>query len=486
MARTLVQPGSGSTRDIALCYLSGGKQAAPALGPDVCVVQETADAYDRVGDGGVADWQDTVSWAAEQAGGFSPGKVWLIGFSAGCQGVRTQIIQGCKADYVFALDGIHLPLSGTPQDYKTAPWLATKQRADAGDCVFFCSYSNTAAYNNKTVRASLQQLFGIDPECFGSTTEPCVQGSGNFLIFGATQSGSGTPATEHTSQVNDLLPAIIPVALGKRTLGGRRGAMFWIVGLAAALLGAWYFDLLQPVAVAQQDDVAVIDQLLQVEGHGFPGELPLGSVVLESAELQATVLPDVAEQVVLGLTLGGERADVGSVPFPRILVVRLDHLQGMEPGARRAPIRQPAALSRRQRVRQLDGAWLVEPSAESRWPGRQLGLPLLVVVSAPRPVPAVLVAVATAEPVPIGQGALAPGLLAHRVVRPLGPRPPGLAAPVAEASPPPSVDRQGGGAGLADAGWPGLSDELAAHGDKSPVPKRAQAPMTKAPPITTW
>ena len=264
MARTLVQPGSGSTRDIALCYLSGGKQAAPALGPDVCVVQETADAYDRVGDGGVADWQDTVSWASEQAGGFQVGKVWLIGFSAGCQGVRTQIIQGCQAAYVFALDGIHLPLSGTPQEYKTAPWLATKRRAEAGECVFFCSYSNTAAYNNKTVRASLQQLFGIDPDCFGSTTEPCVQGSGNFLIFGATQSGSGTPATEHTSQVNDLLPAIIPVALGKRTLGGRRSAMFWIVGLAAALLGAWYFDLLEPVAVAQQEALvagAVGDEL---------------------------------------------------------------------------------------------------------------------------------------------------------------------------------------------------------------------------------
>jgi len=241
LARVIVQPGSGSTRDIALCYLAGGKQAAPALGPDVCIVQETAGSYDKVGDGGVFDYTDTVSWAKEQAGGFEVGKLWLIGFSAGCQGVRTQILQGCNADYVLAIDGIHLPISGTPQEYKTAPWLATKARADAGQCVFFCSYSATEAYNFKTVRASLQQLFGIDPGCFGPPTEPCVQGSGNFLVFGSTQAGSGTPATEHTSQVNELLPNLIPVALGKSTLGGgggRRGLLY--VGAAVLVLGAYW------------------------------------------------------------------------------------------------------------------------------------------------------------------------------------------------------------------------------------------------------
>ena len=219
MPLKLVQAGQGDTRDIALLYKTGSEapKLAQALGPNVCVVAETDGSF---GDGLTTEWEGSLAFAQEQAGPFSVGRLWLIGFSAGCQGVRWLLATGAPAHYVIAADGIHLPL-GTPTELQTRPWLDMASRARAGNGVFFVSVSKTGADNFSTTRASAEFLFGTK-ECLGSYASPCVRRSGNFAIYGATGLPDLDPATEHMNQLRVLLPRMIADA---KDAGGSRNAI---------------------------------------------------------------------------------------------------------------------------------------------------------------------------------------------------------------------------------------------------------------------
>lgn len=241
MSLKLLQAGSGASRDFALLYLVGdvGPKLAQALGPDVCVVAETAGTYNAAGPGGVTPWQEAISWAKAQAGDFDVRGIWLIGFSAGCQGVRTQlsIAPACPARHIIACDGIHLPL-GNPTSIQRDTWIAAANGAKDGRWTFSVSVSATAAHNFRSTRQSAKDLFGWG-ECMGSYADPCVEQDGAFRIYGATNSG-GNPADEHMDQLRKLLPRMIADARsGGWSVGGAGGSLLpvAIIGLALAALG---------------------------------------------------------------------------------------------------------------------------------------------------------------------------------------------------------------------------------------------------------
>lgn len=235
MSLKLLQAGSGASRDFALLYLVGdvGPKLAQALGPDVCVVAETAGTYNAAGPGGVTPWDEALAWAQGQTGAFQVADLWLAGFSAGCQGVRTQLNLGCKANHILACDGIHLPL-GNPSAAQKDAWLASMAAAKRGELTFSVSVSATAAHNFRSTRQSAKDLFGWG-ECMGSYADPCVEQDGAFRIYGATNSG-GNPADEHMDQLRKLLPRMIADA---RSGGGAGGSLLpvAIIGLALAALG---------------------------------------------------------------------------------------------------------------------------------------------------------------------------------------------------------------------------------------------------------
>lgn len=208
MSLKLLQAGSGSSRDFALLYLVGdvGSKLAQALGPNACVVAETAGTYNAAGPGGVTPWDEALAWARAQTGHFAVADLWLAGFSAGCQGVRTQLNLGCKANHILACDGIHLPL-GNPSAAQKDAWLASMAAAKRGELTFSVSVSATAAHNFRSTRQSAKDLFGWG-ECMGSYADPCVEQDGAFRIYGATNSG-GNPADEHMDQLRKLLPRMI-------------------------------------------------------------------------------------------------------------------------------------------------------------------------------------------------------------------------------------------------------------------------------------
>lgn len=231
MSIQLLQEGRGSVRPVALLYLVGNqaRAIAEALGPDVCVVSET-----------VGNWNEETTPVAEAlakvgATGFAVGPLWLIGFSAGCQGVRAQINRGVKAQHVVACDGIHLPL-GAAQPFQLV-WKDVAARARLGYLTFSVSYSNTAATNFKTTKASAMELFGASG-CFGSYADPCVEREGSLRIYGATN-GGGAPADEHMDQLRKLMLRMVHDA--KRDVGGG-GSVWPVVVLAAATAAlAWAF-----------------------------------------------------------------------------------------------------------------------------------------------------------------------------------------------------------------------------------------------------
>jgi len=209
MSLKIVQLGRGSTRDVALMYLVGAKakDLAAELGPDVCVVAETASKYNVLGAGGVTPWNDAIAEAQAQDP-FDVGRIWLIGFSAGTQGVRTQLNIGCPAQYILACDGIHMPL-GNPTAEQKDSWLRASQQARSGGLVFSVSCSKTAAYDFKTTRQSIIDLFAVDP-CFGSPSSPCVEQDGLFRVYGATTPTiAQDPKGEHMAQLHEVLPVMI-------------------------------------------------------------------------------------------------------------------------------------------------------------------------------------------------------------------------------------------------------------------------------------
>lgn len=209
MAIKIVQTGQGPRRSVALMYLVGAKAQALAaeLGPDVCVVAETASKYNAYGPGGVTPWEEAIGQVQAQDP-FEVGDIWLIGFSAGTQGVRTQLNHGCRARYIIACDGIHMPL-GNPSAEQKDSWLAASRAAMGGSVVFSVSCSQTPAYDFKTTRQSIRDLFGVEP-CFGSPSDPCVVEDGNFRVYGATTPTlSSDPKGEHMAQLHEVLPVMI-------------------------------------------------------------------------------------------------------------------------------------------------------------------------------------------------------------------------------------------------------------------------------------
>jgi hypothetical protein len=230
MSFRVIQQGNGGKRDVVLMYLVGDRaqELASRVGPDACVVAEVVSNYSSE----VTPWRKALE-AVGAGSDFEVGRIWLIGFSAGCQGVRAQLNEGCPADVVLACDGIH-GSRPTPTEAQTASWLRLASYARSGRAVFSVSCSKTPATTFLTTEDMAKVTFGWNG-CYGSYSSPCVDRDGDFRIYGATN-GGGSPADEHMDQLRKLLPRMIDDAKSGVSLG------WGIVVTAAVLLGlaVWY------------------------------------------------------------------------------------------------------------------------------------------------------------------------------------------------------------------------------------------------------
>lgn len=230
MSFRVIQQGNGGKRDVVLMYLVGDRaqELASRVGPDACVVAEAVSNYSSE----VTPWRKALE-SVGAGSDFEVGRIWLIGFSAGCQGVRAQLNDGCPADVVLACDGIH-GSRPTPTEAQTASWLRLASYARAGRAVFSVSCSKTPATTFLTTEDMAKVTFGWNG-CYGSYSSPCVDRDGDFRIYGATN-GGGSPADEHMDQLRKLLPRMIYDAKSGVSMG------WGLVVAAAILLGlaVWY------------------------------------------------------------------------------------------------------------------------------------------------------------------------------------------------------------------------------------------------------
>lgn len=218
----ILQDGSGPSRDIALLYLAGSGSTGPQLAehfPEgTCVVADKAAnffASDPFGPEGVTRWDAMVA-SLQESLGFTKANLWLVGFSAGCWAVRAQLAASAPANYVLAVDGIHLS-KGDPPPAEQTPWLEAAALARARDMVFSVSVSATPANKLQNTRDSAKHLFGWNG-CLGSYDDPCVEREGFFSIYGATYGGAN-PTNEHKDQLIVLLPRMIDEAQHLTALG---------------------------------------------------------------------------------------------------------------------------------------------------------------------------------------------------------------------------------------------------------------------------
>lgn len=160
---------------------------------------------------------------------FTVGRLWLVGFSAGCQGVRTQLYRGVAPDVVLAADGIHLPKNETPE--KERPWRDLVARARAGRCQFSVSVSQVAAVNFLDTRTSASKLFGTSPSPpAGPPSAPAVSRQGGFSFYAAT----GSDGEAHMAQLREVLPI-----MGRDAASGGSVSLRMVLVTAVAALAGW-------------------------------------------------------------------------------------------------------------------------------------------------------------------------------------------------------------------------------------------------------
>lgn len=191
-----------------------------ALPGHVGVVNQTypgfKDHYTHIGDDAIAPIDEVLA-----AGGADAGSaVALVGFSEGCQGVRTQLLAGVVPVAALAVDGIHT---------KPEPWRALAERARRSELALTITHSSIQPGTYPSTTQMAAQILAPDSE------HPATDDSqGPYPLISAYEDGDlrvfGYAVLPR--ELAHLAPWLTP---GARAPGGGGGWPWW--GTAAAVLG---------------------------------------------------------------------------------------------------------------------------------------------------------------------------------------------------------------------------------------------------------
>ncbi len=206
------QRGSGDVRPLLVIYHAGGPSVNAAVGKRTCVVGGL-EPYTKFHPSNLPLDEIEAHFEAELGvKRFSP--IVIAGYSAGCQGVRLQLLEGYCPDAVVAIDGTHS--SRPPQEWQIEVWRRWFERCGAP----FDGHS----FNDRAPRRPRRPLARVtcsqvEPATFTSTHEtlelvtgwslgrapsdpPIRLTSGNLEL----ESFAGQ-AAEHLRQGSVVLPA---------------------------------------------------------------------------------------------------------------------------------------------------------------------------------------------------------------------------------------------------------------------------------------
>jgi hypothetical protein len=224
MTTRIVQEGCGGTRDIIVIYnltSTWDFKILKAVGPKPMIVNVTGPAftqyYSDTGHGKIEPLPELLGWAAERVG-VKLGRVTLVGFSEGCQAIRTQLLEGHTPFACVAVDGIHGGYPATNFNREVKPWQDFIQLALNGNHVFCASHSGLTYVEQlpnpyASVHTMLQRITGWELSLPKDGTF-VVTREGNVSVY-SYGDGYGNPhRAAHVKQAREVLPFILAEELG--------------------------------------------------------------------------------------------------------------------------------------------------------------------------------------------------------------------------------------------------------------------------------
>lgn len=243
MALRMVQIGRGKSRPLVVGYMvfpSVDARLRSAFGPDPCIIMDDSDT-------GSTLWQ-AFEMAFAKAGVEVISKLGLIGFSAGCQRIRSLYRdEEVRAHAYLLVDGTHASLPPEPNEIKWLQQLAAEARA--GQTLLVASHTLQTYVEElppderfaSTIRV-LRMTTGFPLLEAGPVEAPRITQSGNLWVY--SYASSKCDAKAHVDQHEWALPALAAAHLGPELTGqahaapGPRSAGLGLALLAAGALWA--------------------------------------------------------------------------------------------------------------------------------------------------------------------------------------------------------------------------------------------------------
>jgi hypothetical protein len=231
---------------LVVIYHAGASKSVLEAWPEATIVSESHPGfknwYTHLGADGLASLDEILAQAGLTQADVS--HIVLVGFSEGCQGVRTQMLAGVVPSAVLAVDGIHT---------RPEAWADVIARARAGEAAATVTHSSIQP---GTYKSTTQ----IAAELIAPATEQPVENDGQpYPMIGLYQDGlfrvagfAGADAPAHVYQGNVVLPR--ELAIIRDELAGvaaptpwgasSSGSSPWLVPvIAAATVGALWWVL---------------------------------------------------------------------------------------------------------------------------------------------------------------------------------------------------------------------------------------------------
>jgi hypothetical protein len=207
MALRMVQVGRGKSRPVVVGYMvfpSVDARLRSAFGPDPCIIMDDSDT-------GSSLWQ-AFEMAFSKAGVESISRLGLIGFSAGCQRIRSLYRdEEVRAHAYLLVDGTHASL---PPEASEIAWLQhVGAEARAGQTMLVASHTLQTYVEElpaderfaSTLRV-LRMATGFNLDEVGPLEAPRITQSGNLWVYSYTSGKSDAKA--HVDQHEWALPAL--------------------------------------------------------------------------------------------------------------------------------------------------------------------------------------------------------------------------------------------------------------------------------------
>ena len=217
MALRMVQVGRGKTRPLVVGYMvyrSVDARLRSALGPDVCIIMDDSDTGSTLLDA----FEMAFAQGVEVISKFA-----LIGFSAGCQRIRSMYRdEEVRAHAYLLVDGTHASL---PPEATEINWLRQAvSEARAGQTLLIATHTQQTYVEElpigerfaSTIRV-LRLATGFPLVEAGPLEAPRITKSGNLWVY--SYASAKIDAKAHVDQHEWVLPALAAAHLGPALTG---------------------------------------------------------------------------------------------------------------------------------------------------------------------------------------------------------------------------------------------------------------------------